>query len=44
MSNSIFSDLKTRILEAEQDPSVDTANAAVELLRDWLATHEATIV
>ena len=44
MSNTIFSDLKTRILEAEQDPSVDTAHAAVELLRDWLATHETTIV
>ena len=44
MSDTIFSDLKARILEAEQDPSVDTAHAAVELLRDWLASHETTIV
>jgi alpha-amylase len=44
MSNSIFSDIKTRIREAEQDPSVDTAQAAVELLRDWLTSNEATIV
>ncbi|KEF42183.1 MAG: cytochrome C oxidase subunit II [Cyanobium sp. CACIAM 14] len=41
--NSIFADLKNRVLAAERDPAVDTGPAAVALLRDWLATHEATV-
>ncbi len=44
MPPSIFTDLKTLILAAEADPAVDTASAAVDLLRDWLATHETTLV
>jgi len=43
-ARSIFTDLKTLILAAEADPAVDTACAAVDLLRDWLATHETTLV
>jgi hypothetical protein len=38
MTTSIFSDLKARILAAEADPEVDTASAAVDLLRDWLVS------
>jgi hypothetical protein len=44
MTTSIFSDLKARILAAEADPEVDTASAAVDLLRDWLTSHETTLV
>jgi hypothetical protein len=38
MTTSIISDLKARILAAEADPEVDTASAAVDLLRDWLVS------
>jgi len=44
MTSSIFTDLKTLILAAEADPEVDTARAAVELLQNWLAAHETTLV
>jgi hypothetical protein len=44
MTPSIFTDLKTLILAAEADPAVDTASAGVDLLRDWLASHETTLV
>jgi alpha-amylase len=39
----IFDQLKARVLEAERDPAVDTGPAAVALLREWLANHEATV-
>ena len=43
MSASIFSDLRTRLLEAARDPEVDTAHAAIGLVREWLNAHAATV-
>jgi alpha-amylase len=40
---AIFASLKHAVLAAERDPSVDTADAAVSLVRQWLANHEAEI-
>lgn len=34
-----FADLKRQILDAERDPAVDTAEAAVSLMGGWLAAH-----
>jgi alpha-amylase len=41
--NPIFEELKARALAAERDPAVETGPAAVALLREWLASHEATV-
>lgn len=38
-----FESLKRSVLEAERDPAVDTGQAAVSLLREWVATHEPEI-
>jgi alpha-amylase len=36
-----FPALKQAVLDADRDPSVDTGQASVSLLRQWLATHGA---
>jgi alpha-amylase len=36
-----FEALKHAVLAAEGDPTVDTGQASVRLVREWLATHEA---
>jgi alpha-amylase len=35
--------LKQRVLEADRDPAVNTGEAAVLLVQEWLATHEQEI-
>jgi alpha-amylase len=35
----IFTELRDLVLEAERDPAQDTAEAAIALLKDWLASH-----
>lgn len=40
---ALFESLKHAVLAAERDPAVDTAQAAVSLVRQWLADHEAEI-
>jgi len=39
----LFASLKQSVLAAERDPAVDTAQASVSLMHQWLATHEAEI-
>ena len=41
--SAIFSTLKRLILEAERDPLVRTEEAAVSLMLEWLATHQAKL-
>jgi alpha-amylase len=41
--SAIFSTLKRLILEAERDPMVRTEEAAVSLMLEWLATHQAKL-
>lgn len=40
---AIFESLRQAVLEAERDPAVDTAQAAVSLVRQWLSDHEEEI-
>jgi alpha-amylase len=39
----LFESLKQSVLEAERDPAVDTGQAAVSLVGQWLAAHEAEL-
>jgi alpha-amylase len=41
--SAIFSTLKQRVLEAAQDLAVDTGEAAIQLVQDWLASQEAQL-
>ena len=40
---SLFDALKQEVLAVERDPALDTGAAAVALLQEWLASHEAEI-
>ncbi|MFM7170316.1 MAG: alpha-amylase family glycosyl hydrolase [Cyanobium sp.] len=40
---TLFKSLKKLVLEADQDPQVNTGEAAIHLVRQWLATHEAQL-
>ncbi len=42
--SDIFLDLRKRIQEAEQDPSMQTLEASVSILRDWLDTHTESLL
>ena len=41
--STLFSSLKKLVLEADQDPSVNTGEAAIQLMCKWLAAHEAQL-
>lgn len=40
---AIFESLKQSVLEAERDPAVDTGQAAISLMQQWLAANQAEI-
>jgi alpha-amylase len=41
--SAIFDTRKLSALAAECDPAIDTGQAAVSLLSQWLATHESQL-
>ena len=40
---AIFEELRRRVLEAERDPAIDTGQAAMAVVGEWLAENEPTI-